>query len=76
MKGIVIVVVLASSVSAMTLTGPRVYAAMARDGFLPKMFGAEPGKPPRAALAAQALIASLMLLTQSFGALLSNVGAI
>jgi basic amino acid/polyamine antiporter, APA family len=72
----VIVVILVSSLSAMMLTGPRVYAAMARDGFLPAFFKPRDDQPPRAALAAQALIATIMLATQSFGSLLTNVGAI
>jgi APA family basic amino acid/polyamine antiporter len=70
------VLVLASSVSAMTLTGPRVYQAMAKDGLLPKQLIAKPGAPPRVALAAQGCIVLLLVFTQSFESLMHNVGAI
>lgn len=72
----VVVVLLVSSVSAMTLIGPRVYASMANDGFLPKRFAAAPGVTPRWALLAQATLSLVLLWTQSFEALMQNVGAV
>ena len=32
---------LVAAASAMTMIGPRVYSAMARDGYLPKLFAAK-----------------------------------
>lgn len=72
----IVVLVLASSVSAMTLTGPRVYQAMAKDGLLPKTLIAAPGAPPRVALVAQGLIVFLLIGLQTFESLMKNVGAI
>jgi APA family basic amino acid/polyamine antiporter len=72
----VVVLVLSSSISAMTLTGPRVYAAMATDGLLPRAYIAKEGKPPRIALLTQTLIVLALIVSQSFESLMKNVGAI
>lgn len=65
-----------SAMSAMLLVGPRVYAAMAKDGFLPKALGGEAGQPPRAAVVLQGGLALLLLFTHDVRGVLSNVGAI
>ncbi|HPP53232.1 MAG TPA: amino acid permease, partial [Thermoguttaceae bacterium] len=39
------IVALVSAASAMTMIGPRVYAAMARDGYLPKVFAGDATDP-------------------------------
>ncbi|MGB8331509.1 MAG: amino acid permease [Polyangiales bacterium] len=69
-------IVMLSSVSAMLLVGPRVYAEMARDGFLPAMLRGRPGVPPRAAITIQGLLAIALLHLHSVGELLSNAAGI
>jgi basic amino acid/polyamine antiporter, APA family len=65
-----------SAVSAMTFLGPRVYAAMARDGFLPKLLQAKEGKPPVGAVILQGAIALFLVFAYQLGEVLNNVGAI
>lgn len=71
-----IAAVMASSTSAMLLVGPRVYAAMADDGFLPPALGSRPGTPPRGAVFLQGLLAVALLYLHTVGELLINVGAV
>jgi APA family basic amino acid/polyamine antiporter len=70
------IVALVSASSAMTMIGPRVYAAMARDGYLPRALAGVEGKPPVGALVLQAAVALFCIWTQSFIGLLGTVGAI
>jgi APA family basic amino acid/polyamine antiporter len=65
-----------SAMSAMMLVGPRVYAAMAKDGFLPAFLAGKEGKPPTGAVVLQGAIALLLLFTHDVRSVLSNVGAI
>jgi APA family basic amino acid/polyamine antiporter len=65
-----------SSSSAMLLVGPRVYAEMARDGFLPSFLRGTPGAPPRAAVVLQGTLAIALLYLHSVGELLSNVAGV
>jgi len=65
-----------SSASAMTFLGPRVYAAMARDGFLPAALKGKEGKPPVGAILLQGTIAIFLVLVYQLQEVLSNVGAI
>ena len=67
---------LASSVISMTLVGPRVSAAMAREGFLPRVFEGRAGRPPVASVVLQSGIALGLLATHGFEELLRSVGAI
>jgi APA family basic amino acid/polyamine antiporter len=68
------VVILLSSLSAMTLAGPRVYYAMARDGLFFKKAGTLSGrKVPAVALVAQAVWTSLLCLSGTYGQLLDYV---
>ena len=69
-------VMMISSTSAMLLVGPRVYAEMARDGFLPQVLRGEPGAPPRAAVVLQGLLAIGLLYLHTLAELLTNVAAI
>ncbi len=73
---VVVIIVLVSATSAMTMIGPRVYAAMARDGFLPHVFAGTDGKPPLGALLLQSAVAVFCVWTQSFRGLLGTVGAV
>ncbi len=71
-----ITICLMSVISAMILTGPRVYYAMARDRAFPHWFGdvnvrhTTPGK----AIFLQAVIAIIMVITSSFDRLLMYIG--
>lgn len=65
-----------SAMSAMMLVGPRVYAAMASDGFLPRFFMPKQGKPPTLAVVLQGLLAIVLLMFQDLREVLSNIGAI
>jgi len=71
-----IAAVMVSSASAMLLVGPRVYAEMARDGFLPSFLRGKPGAPPRASVVLQGMLAILLLYVHTIGELLSNVAGI
>ena len=71
-----IAAIMVSSSSAMLLVGPRVYAEMARDGFLPSFLRGAPGSPPRAAVVLQGALAIALLYMHSVGELLSNVAGI
>lgn len=67
---------LLSVVSAMILTGPRVYYAMARDGLMLRVL-AKTGKgsqTPVAAIVFQALLALVMIFTTTFETLLIYIG--
>jgi APA family basic amino acid/polyamine antiporter len=65
-----------SVISVMIMTGPRVYFALARDGLFFRIFGVvrEKGRTPGHAVLLQSGIATLMVLTASFEALLVYVG--
>jgi APA family basic amino acid/polyamine antiporter len=71
-----IAAILISSASAMLLVGPRVYAEMARDGFLPSFLCGKPGRPPRGSVILQGALAVLLLYVHTLGELLSNVAGI
>jgi APA family basic amino acid/polyamine antiporter len=73
----IIAVTMLGSLSAMTVAGPRVYFAMARDGLVPVAFAhisARSGAPVRA-IWAQAVVATLLALTGAFETLLIYVGS-
>jgi APA family basic amino acid/polyamine antiporter len=73
---VLIVIALVSSVSAMTMVGPRVYAVMARDGFLPSAFAASGDRPPLLSVVLQGVVALVMLFTNSQDELMRNIGVI
>jgi APA family basic amino acid/polyamine antiporter len=70
-----VVLAMISSTSAFTVAGPRVYAAMADDGALPRVFAARSGTTPAASTLLQGTVALALLLTHSFDLLVENVGA-
>lgn len=72
----VIVLLFVSAMSAMILLGPRVYAAMARDGVLPRALAGKDGRPPTGAVLLQGALALALVFTHSLQEALSNVGAI
>jgi len=70
-----ILLVLASSVSAMVLTGPRVYFAMARDRCLPEAFARVPDRGvPAFSIGVQGAWSAVLVLTGGFEALLTYTG--
>lgn len=71
-----IAAIMISSTSAMLLVGPRVYAEMARDGFLPSALAGKPGVPPRVSIVLQSALAIVLLYVHRIGDLLLNVGGI
>ncbi len=68
-----VAIALISSVSSLVMAGPRVYAQMAADGYLPRLFAATAG-PPRTAILLQTLVALVMLWSATFRALLTYIG--
>ncbi len=73
---IAVAVGILSAVSAMIMTGPRIYYAMARDGvFFQKLAQVNPeGHTPGPSIFLQALVACLMVITASFDSLLIYIG--
>jgi len=71
-----VIIAFISSASAMTFLGPRVSAAMAKDGFLPAILKGKEGKPPVGAILLQGAITLLLVLAYQLQEALSNVGAI
>jgi APA family basic amino acid/polyamine antiporter len=73
----VTVLVFLSAMSAMIFLGPRVYASMAADGYLPRFLRASPdGHPPRSAMLVQGALTLLIIFTQGLRETLGQVGAI
>ena len=62
--------------SAMTLVGPRVTAAMAADGVLPKVLQPVEGRPPLVGLLVQAALAVTVVVVHDLRSALNSVGAI
>jgi APA family basic amino acid/polyamine antiporter len=70
-----IAIVLVSSVSAMIMTGPRVYHTIGQDFLLFKKLSGESTRgTPLIAISLQALIAIVMVITASFDILLNYIG--
>ena len=71
------IVTLIAAASAMTMIGPRVYSAMARDGYLPKLFAAkDDGRPPVWSVLLQGAIALAVAMTTDFIHAIQTVGTI
>jgi APA family basic amino acid/polyamine antiporter len=69
-----IALALATSVSSMLMAGPRVYARMADDGYLPSWLRFPASGPPRTAIILQTALALAMLWSATFQALLTYIG--
>ncbi len=72
----VMVLLFTSAISAMTLIGPRVASAMAKDKFMWSVFAAKEGQPPVVAIVFQGVLVVILLWTQDLRSVLSNVGAL
>ena len=70
---LIVVVALLTSVSAMVMAGPRVYARMAEDGVLPSLFRVH-GDAPRAAVALQVVLTIIVIWIAELQELLSYLG--
>jgi basic amino acid/polyamine antiporter, APA family len=73
---VVAIVIILSSMSAMTVAGPRVYFAMARDGaFLPAAARVHPRyHTPAVAIIGQAIWSAILVLSGTFDQLLTYTG--
>jgi APA family basic amino acid/polyamine antiporter len=71
-----IVIVLASCISAMMLTGPSVTSAMAHDGFLPRWLAVSRVRPNASPVLLQGGLAVALLLTSSFEKLIAGMGVV
>lgn len=71
-----LLIALVSAASAMMLVGPRVYVAMAKDGFLPRSLVGPEGRPPLRAIVLQGVVALVILFTHGLQEVLQNVGAV
>ena len=71
---IVIALSLLTSITAMAMAGPRVYAKMAEDGALPRLFRATAGEPPRTSIALQVGVSVVLILIADLRELLSYLG--
>jgi len=69
-----IALALVTSASSLVMAGPRIYAQMARDGYLPRWLRAKENEPPRAAILAQVLLALAFLWSTTYDALLTAIG--
>jgi APA family basic amino acid/polyamine antiporter len=68
-----ILLAMLTSVSAMTMAGPRVYARMATDGYLPRGLAGSDG-PPRGSILLQCVLALFMLWSSTYDSLLTYIG--
>src|SRR5260370_8068367 len=58
------------------LAGPRIYAGMAADGFLPRIFEAKTNRPPVASIALQGALSIALIFTHPLQQVLQNIGAV
>lgn len=72
----VVMLALLGGVSAMIMTGPRIYFAMARDGALPAFFSRVDPQAgvPASAIIAQSAWSSILVLTGTFESILTYTG--
>jgi basic amino acid/polyamine antiporter, APA family len=76
MMSILVALAFFSAMSAMTMVGPRVYATMAEDGFLPRALAARAGHPPVGSVLLQSAVAVTIIWTHTLKDALQNVGAL
>ena len=76
LMSILAIIAFISAMSAMTFLGPRVYAEMAKDGFLPRVLRGKYGETPVGAVILQGAIALFLVFAYQLGEVLNNVGAI
>ena len=62
--------------SAMIFAGPRIYGAMAGDGFLPRIFQAKHDRPPAGSIVLQGVLSIALIFTHRLQQVLQNIGAV
>jgi APA family basic amino acid/polyamine antiporter len=70
---VIVCLALITSISSLIMAGPRVYARMATDGYLPRWLAAR-HHPPRATIAFQLIVALIFLWTAAYQSLLTYIG--
>jgi APA family basic amino acid/polyamine antiporter len=73
MVSALVALVLVSSISSLIMAGPRVYARMAEDGYLPACLAAR-NAPPVNAILLQGVLALTLLWSSTFDQLLTYIG--
>ncbi|MEP6863096.1 MAG: amino acid permease [Deltaproteobacteria bacterium] len=76
LMSVFMIIVLLAAASAMTMIGPRVYAAMARDGYLPAIFAGKDDKPPLWSVLLQGAIAIAVAMTTDFIKSIQTIGTV
>ena len=71
---VIICVSMFTSVISMMMAAPRVLARMADDGYLPEFLAVRAGHAPYAAVAVQAVVASVVVLVSGLGELIGFLG--
>lgn len=75
MVSVIVMLAQVTSVTAMLMAGPRVYARMAQDGALPRWFAAtEASGAPRRAIALQAALALLFVWAAELRGIMAYIG--
>jgi APA family basic amino acid/polyamine antiporter len=69
-------IALLSAASAMTYVGPRIYASMARDGYLPRILEGRPDRPPTGSVVLQGVLTIAIVWAQGLQSALSTAGAL
>jgi basic amino acid/polyamine antiporter, APA family len=70
---ILVVLILVSSVSSMTVVGPRVYQVMARDGFMPRALAGTDDRPPLLSVLLQGALSLAIFFTHTLAELIGNI---
>ncbi len=65
-----------SAMSAMIFAGPRIYSAMAGDGFLPRIFLPRQNRPPAGSIVLQGVLSIALIFTHPLQQVLQNIGAV
>lgn len=71
---LIVALALISSVSSMMMAGPRVYARMAQDGYLPEALRVPTGEAPRNGMVLQLAVSLVMLWSTTYDGLLTYIG--
>lgn len=71
---VLVSLVLVTSVSSFVMAGPRVYAKMAEDGYMPQWMEAKEGRPPAVSIWVQSILAICILWAAAFDSLLIYIG--
>ena len=73
---VLVIAALVAAMSGMIFNGPRIYSAMAADGFLPRVLARRDGRPPVGSVLVQGALALVLLFTHRLQDILQNLGAL